>query len=374
MTLRIAFDDQIFAFQEFGGISRYFVELATRFAARDDIDLRICAPLYRNRYLAEVKGSVRIAGRPLARIPRTDRIVELLSRSLTRSLIGRHRPHLVHETYYRARSAVPRGIPTVAGVYDMIPEKFPQYFPRTEPALRYKATTLQRASRVICISESTKHDLMELLRIPESKISVILLGVSRLPEPAPQCGEPAIPALSGAPFLLYVGKRDGYKNFEGLARAYAASPRVSAQFDLVCFGGGPFSTAEAETFRALGIPPHKLHQVGGGDAALSRLYRSAALFVYPSLYEGFGMPPLEAMAVGCPVACSNVASLPEVVGDAALTFDPNSTESIRAALETFAHDDSLRNQLIGRGARRIEAFSWDRCAAQTLELYRSIVG
>jgi glycosyltransferase involved in cell wall biosynthesis len=418
MTLRIGFDDQVFAFQEFGGISRYFVELAARLASRDEVDLRIYAPLYRNRYLAELTGPAQVYGRPVPRIPRTDRVLEILSRSLTRAMMSRSRPDLVHETYYRARSAAPRGIPSVTTVYDMIPEKFSRLFSSSEPALKYKAATVERASRVICVSESTKRDLMELLGVPEAKISVILLGVSqwagRSPEninavetrnplpagegrvrvkapnvsmrssqarsaqaltPLPQ-GEGLHPAASdfGAPYFLYVGKRDGYKNFEGLARAYAASPLLSTHFDLVCFGGGPFSAAEADTLRSLGIPPRKVRQVGGGDEALARLYRSAALFVYPSLYEGFGMPPLEAMAAGCPVACSDVASLPEVVGDAARTFDPHHIDSMRAALETFVNDASLRGELIQRGFRRAAAFSWDRCADRTLDLYRGLIG
>jgi glycosyltransferase involved in cell wall biosynthesis len=142
---------------------------------------------------------------------------------------------------------------------------------------------------------------------------------------------------------------------------------------MICFGGGDFRADELELMRNLSINPDRIEQVGGGDNVLAGYYRNAAAFVYPSLYEGFGIPPLEAMALGCPVICSNTSSIPEVVGDAGEYFDPGQVESIRASIENVLQSSGRRAELIGRGSRKCADYSWDRCASETLEIYRGLV-
>ena len=122
-----------------------------------------------------------------------------------------------------------------------------------------------------------------------------------------------------------------------------------------------------------GLSASQVQQIGGDDSVLADLYRTAHLFVYPSLYEGFGIPPLEAMSFDCPVVCSNSSSIPEVVGDAAVFFDPDSGESMGQALMKVASDVSLRQALVARGRERIKMFSWQRCAKQTIDVYRSVL-
>jgi glycosyltransferase involved in cell wall biosynthesis len=113
--------------------------------------------------------------------------------------------------------------------------------------------------------------------------------------------------------------------------------------------------------------------MSGDDALLSRLYRQATAFVYPSLYEGFGIPPLEAMSFDCPVVCSNTSSIPEVVGDAARLFDPADIDALRAAIEAVVGSPDLRDNLVRRGRKRIRHFSWDRTAMETMDIYRELV-
>ena len=113
--------------------------------------------------------------------------------------------------------------------------------------------------------------------------------------------------------------------------------------------------------------------VNGDDAKLANYYRNASLFVYPSLYEGFGIPPLEAMGYGCPVVCSNTSSIPEVVGDAAILFDPYSLDSISNAIETVLTNNHLRSSLISRGFEQIQKFSWKKCADETLDVYKKVL-
>ena len=140
---------------------------------------------------------------------------------------------------------------------------------------------------------------------------------------------------------------------------------------MVAFGGRGLTHAEHLLLSDLGIS-QRVTQVSGSDEMLAAHYRAARMFACPSRYEGFGLPPLEAMAYGCPVACSHGGSLAEVVADAGELFDPDDLDSITAALERVAYDDTRRSDLIGRGLARATRFTWSCCAAQTLDIYRSL--
>jgi glycosyltransferase involved in cell wall biosynthesis len=172
---------------------------------------------------------------------------------------------------------------------------------------------------------------------------------------------------------LYVGARGGYKNFERFVRAFALSQRLHQEFDLLCFGGGPLQTAERQMIADAGLGPDQVVQMGGGDEILAALYQQAAALVYPSLYEGFGIPPLEAMAVGCPVICSNSSSLPEVVGDAAESFDPLDQEAMLAAMEAVLASPTQRSALVAAGRIRYQQFTWKKCARETEAIYRKLL-
>lgn len=215
-----------------------------------------------------------------------------------------------------------------------------------------------------------------MVSIPEDRVSVTYLGYDSLESLL--TGESALEfrvRLFGAdiPYVLYVGSREGYKNFSGLLRAFSMSPRLREQFQLLCFGGGALCDSELQQIARAGLTG-RVRQIGGSDAVLASCYRHATLFVYPSLYEGFGIPPLEAMSLDCPVACSNTSSIPEVVGDAAACFDPSDPESLLATLEEVLNSGNLRDSLIERGRLRRECFSWRRCAQETLHIYEGVMG
>jgi glycosyltransferase involved in cell wall biosynthesis len=180
---------------------------------------------------------------------------------------------------------------------------------------------------------------------------------------------PALPK----PFFLYVGMRGGYKNFANVLSAYAAQPMLSKEFDLIAFGSNTLTAQEREAIGSLRLAPHHVRHLTGDDDLLGYLYGKAEALIYPSFYEGFGIPPLEAMSRGCPVICSNTSSIPEVVGNAGLYFDPHSVEAIADAMERVASLPSLRSGLAARGRERAKEFSWDRCTARTLDVYRELV-
>ena len=170
---------------------------------------------------------------------------------------------------------------------------------------------------------------------------------------------------------MYVGNRKGYKNFGTLLQAYASSP-ILREFELIAFGGHPLLPDEQKEIARLGITD-QVRCESGSDQELAARYRAAAAFIYPSKYEGFGLSPLEAMNHGCPVVCSNGGSIPEVVGDAGVYFDPNNPEELRTALERVVTTKTLQADLRARGYARLAAFSWDKCAAETARIYREIL-
>jgi glycosyltransferase involved in cell wall biosynthesis len=228
-----------------------------------------------------------------------------------------------------------------------------------------KAAAVARADHIICVSENTRRDLIELLNVAPNKTTVVHHGFSLTGKPL----ELAKIRASKRPFLLYVGHRGEYKNFSGMLKALARSVNLKKDFDIVCFGGGPLTASELDLIRKSGLPDEQVSQVSGNDDVLATLYKHASVFVYPSLYEGFGIPLLEAMSFDVPVACSNTSSLPEVVGNAALTFDPALPEAIGAAIESIVSNSELRADLVNKGRDRLKQFSWERCTAETLNTY-----
>lgn len=364
-SMRIMFDHQIFGAQKYGGISRYFYELSNHLANCGHQDVEIFAPLYINEYFAS-DARVRPRGFKIPQLPRSRRITEAVNAMATRLLVKPARSiDIYHETYYSGTDNAPFSAKRILTVFDMIHERFRDGFMRNDQVYKAKAAAAHRADHIICISHKTQQDLIELLDVDVAKTSVIHLGFA-----LPQQGavEQSV-APASRPYLLHVGLRAEYKNFERVARAYAASPSLRKDYDLVCFGGGAFTSEEIELFRELAIAEPAVRHVAGDDLALAACYRAAAAFVYPSLYEGFGLPPLEAMSFDCPVVCSNVTSIPEVVGDAAELFDPYDVDAIRHAIERVTDNPARQAQLIALGRARVQLFSWEKCARETLEAY-----
>ncbi len=353
--------------QAFGGISRYFVELANNISSTPGVSVGVISPLYINAYLADSSNRVRVMGQRVPEVRRTGRIYRTINNLLTPLWMRHFQPDLVHETYYSRCRLAPKGTKLVLTVHDMIHERFSESFPPGDATSIDKRRAVERADHVICISEQTRKDLLDRVDIDPGKTSVVHHGFSLTKQPM------SVGPRSGRPYLLYVGNRGGYKNFESLLQAYAAEPLMQREYDLVAFGGGPFNAQELALMHAHGLDERQLRQIAGNDAVLADLYQHAALFVYPSRYEGFGIPPLEAMSFDCPVVCSNVSSIPEVVGDAAEFFNPDSSVELGKAIERVLNNAVLRQALISRGRERIKLFSWERCAHQTLDIYRRLL-
>jgi glycosyltransferase involved in cell wall biosynthesis len=302
-------------------------------------------------------------------MPRARRAVNIANRYIESALLKLGQPDVVHETYYQTNSSAPKGCPIVVTVHDMIQEKFDISFGRDNETSAKKRAAVKRADRVVCVSENTRMDLLELFDPDPGKIRTIHLGVTMNRSGGPPPRWPPPPR----PYFMHVGMRGGYKNFGNLLRAYASRPRLHTEFDLIAFGSHGFTQQENESIGDLGLTSPQVRHLSGDDDLLGHLYSQAAAFIYPSLYEGFGIPPLEAMSVGCPVLCSNASSIPEIVGNAGLYFDPNEVDAIADAMERVVSFTEVRAELVARGNERVRQFSWDRCTSQTLDVYRDLV-
>jgi glycosyltransferase involved in cell wall biosynthesis len=364
--VKVAFDHQIFSFQRYGGVSRYFFELASRLPAHGTSEVSVVAPLYVNNYLAGDSGRRFVHGRYVPYTFGGIPVVPVVNRFAAPLAWRGANPDIVHETYFTTKP-VGKARRRVVTVYDMIHELFADELPDAKRVTAAKRAAVNRADHVICISENTQRDLVRLYGIDPARTSVVHLGYSLTID----TNDAKVQSGGRRPSLLYVGHRGGYKNFRTLLQAYSSSP-ILREFELIAFGGYPLLRDEQKEIRRLGITD-RVRFESGSDRELAARYRAATAFIYPSIYEGFGISPLEAMSHGCPVVCSDAGPIPEVVGDAGVYFDPHNAEELRTALERVATTEGLQADLRARGYARIAAFSWDRCAAETARIYREIM-
>ncbi len=270
-------------------------------------------------------------------------------------------------------------LPTVLTVHDVVFHHLPEchkplnrwYLRRTMPLY------CRRATHIIAVSEATRQDLIRLYDLPEEKITVIHEAAHRRfhPQPPEMVEEARARYHLPEEFLLYVGTIEPRKNLTRLLRVWARLYQAGEAPPLVIVGARGWLADDF--FAALEACPVRdaVHLTGYvAEVHLPAVYAAATAFVFPSLYEGFGLPPLEAMACGTPVACSNTSSLPEVVGDAALTFDPTDEEAMADAIRRLVGDDELRAELRERGTKQAARFTWKRAAHQTLAVYRDVLG
>jgi glycosyltransferase involved in cell wall biosynthesis len=378
--MRVLYDHQILDAQVRGGASRYFYELVSALRSRDLAVLRL-PPIYTdNEYfgplLAELDrtrdgvrsllierlrrlGYTNLATREIERAWRRAR--SRLNRRASAEELAKQDFDLFHPTYYDPYFLGPlQGKPFVLTIHDMIHEIYPEYFRAGDRTREHKELLARAAARIIAPSACTKADIVKYLGIDPAKIEVIYHACHLMGE------HESVPVPDR--FVLYVGGRGRYKNFKLFFLAFARLAAALPDLHLVCAGQSAFDPAERELIAEHGLTGRCL-RLPASDRQLTFLYRKASLFVYPSLYEGFGLPILEAFACGCPVALSETSCFPEVAGDAAVYFDPTSPLAIAGAMERVLLDGEARRRLIRRGQARLERFSWAATAERTACVY-----
>lgn len=384
--MELLVDGIIFQKDPHGGVARLYEEILPLMCDIDP-DLRITifidGPLRRElpihaqisvRKAPPVKRTIRVQG-VWRRLFYPFRRLASQAWNITRGAwLGRGEGVIWHSTYYTLPQ-VWEGKQVVT-VYDMIYEHYPDLYqdPLDDLARELHRRCIEQADAVICISEATRQDVLHYYpQAAASKLHVIPLAASpvfRLLSESERSSDPPAAGMGKEDaFLLFVGSRFAYKNFEGLLEAYSNWPG-SDRVKLVVVGA-LWHTDEIQLLGKLGISGKVFLLSKVDDEALRQLYSRALAFISPSLYEGFGIPLLEAMACGCPVIASRIPSSLEVAGECALYFEPSQPETLLVALDQVLAGNGIP-EMVKLGLERARRFSWESTARQTLDVYRSL--
>lgn len=370
--INILYDNQIFKIQKFGGISRYYAELIKG--------------VNRTRNYKAVpekffSANKHLRSNGLTRFNRfTDdfnfrgkwKVEDLILRNEQKKLIKMLRSgdfDIYHPTYYDPAlvKCMTTSRPFVMTVYDMIHELYyDPLYENVHAETKYKRYMLPKASHIIAISQNTKNDILRFFpEIDESKISVVYLGSSL------SAGIEKTNIVLPSRYLLFVGNRGKYKNFLWLLNSIEPLLK-SYNLTLICGGGGTFTEYEQSIINKLNLSDKVSHVPVNNDNDLVTLYNKAVCFIFPSLYEGFGIPILEAFSCSCPVVLPDTSCFPEIAGNAALYYNKNNPEALVEQLEKILDDHELAKSLNEAGLRRLQFFCWDKTVSQHIEIYNSI--
>jgi glycosyltransferase involved in cell wall biosynthesis len=379
--MKVLFDHQAWSNQRFGGVSRSYSEIARQFDKIPNFSYDIALFHANNDYIqtnAKVAKATRmfadkksVLSRLRTILRKSDRVKkwytlfkEYVNTKASIRALKKGDFDVFHPTYYDPYFLPYLGEkPFVITVYDMIHELYPEYFLGKNKTSPRKKLLAEKATKIIAISENTKNDLVKILGISPEKIHVVHLATT--------FGD-VVPKRIDIPkrYILYVGSRERYKNFETAARGAAPLLLMEKDLYLFCVGGGDWNEKEKTLLKELGVE-NKVIRKDADDGELSYLYRNAECFVFASKYEGFGIPILEALACHCPIILSNASCFPEIAADAAEYFDPNDPKSLTAVLRKVSGNKNVRDEMARKGDKRSLDFSWEKSAQKTLEVYRS---
>lgn len=363
--MKILFDYQIFLNQKFGGISNYFTNLISSLDKKNQ-QCKLFAPLYISEALQNLNKKS-ILGKKIEKTPKyTKKIISLISDFFFEFYSYKFNPDIIHYTYYDKlfrfynKNFYSNKTKRLITVYDLIHENFYNL-------KNVKKKSINSVDHLICISKNTQAELIEYYKINIEKTSVVYLA-SKFSGKIDK-----IVCNKSDPYLLFVGDRFKYKNFTNFIKSVSSSKLLKNNIKIICFGFYPFTKKELEFFSSEKMDINKINFMSGDDELLKKLYQESIALVYPSLYEGFGLPILEAMSLGCPVACSNVSSMKEVGGVAVNYFNPNNIEEMQSSIEEIVFSSEKRKDLINLGFQQNKKFSWNKCANETLDVYKKII-
>lgn len=364
-TLRLAFSHDIFSSQQAGGISRCMLELM-KSLAEQDAEWVAWVGMSKNDLLDASVKETWASGKIVQQrhgylLP--SRLAGIANEVAFSQWIARNRPAILHRTYYPPVNLAGSKMRRVETLHDMWDEQAHRNgCGRAGLRSRIKYAALLRADLIICVSESTRQELLSIWPWAAEKCLVIHHGVRLLSD------RPLV-IKRARPFFLFVGRRGHYKNF-GLVIGALRAAGLS-DHELICFGGGDFSAPELELIDQNQLSG-RVHQVNGDDARLAGLYEAAEALLYPSFYEGFGLPLLEAMIHNCPVVTTPLTSLPEVGGEAPLYISPEDVDGWADAITKLAGSPSFRAKIVARGLKRVRHFTWAATARAHVAAYSTL--
>lgn len=368
--MKILFDHQIFTWQKLGGISRYFAEIINYTSKRKDVQYQLSTINSINIHFNELE----------LRKNFFSRILNYLKIFINSSFKHTGNFNLVNSvndlknqqfdvfvpTYYDNYFLEYIGNkPFVLTVYDMIQELYPTNFKDIDHLIVQKRNLIYKAKKIIAISENTKKDIINIYPdIDKNKIEVVYLSHSIKPM------ETKLNIKIPEKYILFVGERGGYKNFDFFIKSVYPILNKDENLFVFCVGGRAFTDEESNLFNSLKIQ-NQLIQHTATDGELYTLYNKALVFVFPSLYEGFGIPILEAMASKCPVVLSNASSFPEIALDAAVYFNTNEESNLEKKISQMIYDENYRALYIEKGLENLKRFSWQKTTDECIEVYKS---
>ena len=378
--MKILYDYQAFYMQRFGGVSNCFVRLIENLPpdACPEIAVRECnnfhllesqlgcfQPALQTEESFIIKGHFKIKRLLYDYYSHMFPEKTSLGRNLKHSIdaLQKNDFNIFHPTFYNPYfMKYLHGRPFVLTVHDMISERFKL---RDNKQALWKKELVRHANHIVAVSEQTKNDLMDMMGVPEHKITVIYHGVSSR-------GKQNKTPLIDTKYILYVGSRADYKNFMLMLEELVPVLRSHQDLSIVCTGPY-FTKEEMRLFEQNGIYDRMIH-ISPNDEGMQNLYEHALCFIFPSLYEGFGIPILEAWQAGCPVLLNQTSCFPEIAQDAAIFFQLNENKSnLATTMEQFLHmGDTDLKELIAKQSRRLENFSWKKSAEKLYEVYERV--
>lgn len=372
--MKILYDSVIFDSQKYGGASKCFCEVFKHYPSWADYELPL--KVTNNTHILEsgiisdnwfcrlkeiVKYVIRNPWKPRPSIKKINR--EYNIRAILKGDYDVFH-HTFTDDYFIPYIG---NKPFIYTIHDMIPELFPEMFNMNEYWVKQRKFLCEKASKIVAVSESTKKDLVEIWGINSDKVVVVHHG-------GPLKRDKVDAPLVNVPYFLFVGARDKYKNFSVLLHAFAEFKKMHKDFRIICTGR-PFNEAEISLIEKHDLSSN-VFQKYVSDKELLNLYQHAVAFIYPSLYEGFGLPILEAFSCGCPTILSNCSCFPEIGGDAAIYFDAknNPIKELLNKLEYVASlDNKSRDNIIQMGYERLKCFTWEASAQKLCKVYESML-
>jgi len=364
--MKIIFNSTIFFNQRFGGISRYFINLAEYFE-QNNIDFSIVSPIYKNLYLNKLKKKF-IKGVFFPRYPTPDFLVNL-NNQIANRIIEKENPDIIHDTYYSENLLKFKDKKRVLTIHDLIHEKFPKYFGNdNSEKLIMKKKIIHNSDFFICVSKKTKNDFLEYYKVPEDRVKVIYHGSDHLNN----IDGKNINIEQKKPYILFIGAREKYKNFNLLAKAFSTSVFLKKNLEIICFGGGKFSKKELEFFIKLNLEEN-IRQISSDDKYLKSLYKNASLLIIPSSTEGFGIPLIEGMSMKCPILASNIEVFKEIGKNKVHYFQDNSCEDLTFMMEKIIFSKKFQENYLEDAFEESKKFKWSTCGSEVLSVYNKLI-
>jgi len=362
MSLKVLFDHQKFSTQKYGGISRYFANIIQSIKTSSNFEYKLGVLASNCHYIKNESQPLNILG---SRI--TDPSVAYkINKLYCNQLLSKNDFDIFHPTYYDPYFIEKVKKPVVVTIHDMTYERLPEYFWAHDSLTYQKRLNIERADKIIAISDTTKKDLIKYSNVDPSKIALVYHGI--------ETDTALITApVTGLPenYILFVGDRGGYKNFYLFVDAFKVLSEKYPALRVVITGGGKMGIAEIELLKRLKLQD-KVQHVNVTDEQLNYLYKNALFFVYPSLCEGFGLPILEAFKAECPILLSDTDCFKEIGADAAFFFRKYELEDLIIQMESLIKDVDLRQELIKKGLERLKDFPIEKSIEETLSVYQSL--